>query len=202
VAAALCISGQYAVVHVWFRNVGSALADSADVVDDKKTKRRPSPSKQQRPSIIVVGGAKGGVDWRHRSTGWAVRVQDGRGQEDDFSCTSYHHHNYHHRPDEETTTSDTTKKNDDVQPVWQPCRSFDLALLEPPPYWAMKFMLFYPYAILPSDDTADANEEGPMSSDDELVCNYRTRTKAAQKRTRESEKASETKAVDRIVHKM
>jgi hypothetical protein len=114
--------------------------------------------------VVWIGGiVRPGGPYEFKTTG---------GQEDDFSCTSYHHHNYHHRPDEEKKTSDTTKKNDDVPPVRQPCRSSDLALLEPPPHWAMKFMLFYRYATLPSDDTADANKEGPMSSDDELVCNY------------------------------
>jgi hypothetical protein len=88
-------------------------------------------------------GATGDEDWRKRSTGLAVRVEGDNG-EGDLTCTYR----------DETI---------DESP-WQPCRSTELALLDPPPFWPMKFMLFYPYAILPDTD------EG--QSPDDLVCNY------------------------------
>ena len=84
-------------------------------------------------------GATGNETWRRQSQGVLVYVQCHKNGT--MNCRSR----------DEPWLVDTD---------WAPCRASELALLPPPPWWATKFMLFYPYAI-----PVEHNVE-------ELLCNY------------------------------
>lgn len=90
-------------------------------------------------------GATGNEDWRRRSKGILVRLKNDTGN-GLFNCLY---------------------RDDRIQDSkWEPCPAKELPLLPPPPWWATKFMLFYPYAIFSEE------EYGREYFVDELLCNY------------------------------
>ena len=91
-----------------------------------------------------LDGATGDENWRKRSPGKAVQIRgdDGNGG---MNCRF---------------------RDGSAAATWEECQPSELAYLKPPPAWALKFMLFYPYAILPDDGATG------QKSADELLCNY------------------------------